>query len=184
MFTNDSFAPVIDNVKLLIAEVNQLRSLGLHFRNVHRLRMPGTDCAPGEEVLAIFLVYRGHEYQLRLSPALLLLADFLLRNSRFAQTASQISTGIHASSFYSEHATNDHGRRQRMKRIPRTAIKEYIKRLHRALSLAFHEANLRIDPLDVLTVEESVGNQVLYRWKAKVEVVHLDLTAADVQPLW
>jgi hypothetical protein len=50
--------------------------------------------------------------------------------------------------------------------------------------MAFHEANLRIDPLDILTVEESVGNQVLYRWKAAVEVVHLDLTAADVKPLW
>jgi hypothetical protein len=184
MFSNDRFAPVVDHVELLIAELNQLRSSGLPFKLAHRFRMPGTDCAPGEEVLAICFVPRGYEHQLRLSPSLLLLGDYLLRNSRFAQTASQIATGIHASSFYCEYATNGHGRRQRVRRIPRTAIKEYIKRLRRALALAFQEANVRINPLDVLTVEESVGNQVLYRWKAAVEVVHLDLTATDVQPLW
>ena len=184
MFSNDSFAPVVDHVELLIAELNQLKSSGWPFKITHRFRLPGVDCASGEEVLAICFVPRGHEYQLHLSPALLLVADYLLRHARFAQTASQIASGIHASSFYSEHATNGHGRRQRMKRIPRTAIREYIRRLHRALAMAFHEANLRIDPLDILTVEESVGNQVLYRWKAAVEVVHLDLTAADVKPLW
>ena len=70
-----------------------------------------------------------------------------------------------------------------MRRIPRSAIREYVRRLHKALALAFHEANLRIDPRDVLTVEESVGNQVLYQWKAAVEVVHFDLARADVQPL-
>lgn len=179
MLTNDNLAAVVHNVRLLIAELNQSRSSRLHFRIVHRFRMPGTDCAPPEEILAIFLLYRGHEYQLRLSPALLLLGDYLLRNSRFAQTASQVSLGIQVDSFYSGHAR----RGQRRNRISRTAIKEYIKRLHRALVIAFREANLRIDPLDVLTVEESVGNQVLYRWKAMVDVVHLDLTAADVQPI-
>lgn len=146
--------------------------------------MPGTDCAPGEEVLALFLVHRGQKYQLRLSPAQLLLADYLLRHSRFAQTASQIATGIHASGFYSEHAINGRDRRQRIRHIPRTAIKVYVGRLRRALAIAFHEANLRIDPLDILTVEESLGNRVLYRWKAAVEVIHVDLTAANDQPLW
>jgi hypothetical protein len=169
---------------LLIAEISQLRSARLPFRVSHRHRLPGTDCAPGEEVLAICFTPRGREHQLRLSPALLLLGDYLLRNQRFAQTASQISSGIQASSFYSgKYATNDHGRKQRMRRIPRTAIRQYIRRLHKALALAFHETNLRIDPRDVLTVEESVGNQVLYQWKAVVEVIHFDLARADAQPL-
>jgi hypothetical protein len=183
MFLNDKFAPVVDNVELVIAELNRLRGSRLPFRIVHRYRVPGTDCAPGEEVLAICFIPRGREHQLPLSPGQLLVGDYLLRNQRFAQTASQISSGIHASSFYSEHATNGHGRQQRMRRIPRTAIREYIRRLHRALALAFREANLRIDPREVLTVEESVGNQVLYQWKAVVEVVHFDLSRADAQPL-
>jgi hypothetical protein len=185
MFTNDSLAPVADDVRLLIAEFNQLRSSLLPFRVTHRFRMPGTECASNlEEVLAVFLLYRGCEYQLRLSPALLVLADYLLRNSRVAQTASQIADGIRANSFYSEkYAANGRGRRQRIMRIPRSAIREYIKRLRRALALAFQEANLPVDPLNVLIVEESVGNQMLYRWKAGVEVVHFDLTSANAQPL-
>jgi hypothetical protein len=183
MPTNNSLALVVHDVQLLIAELNQLKSARLPFRVTHRFRMPGTDCADGEEILALCFTPRGHEYQLRLSPALLVLGDYLLRNQRFAQTAGQISTGIQASRFYSEHATNGHGQRQRMRSIPRTAIKEYIKRLHRALAFAFHEAHLRIDPREVLTVEESVGNQVLYQWKAVVDVVHFDLTRADAQPL-
>jgi hypothetical protein len=184
LFTNDSLAPVADDVRLLVAELNQLRSSRLAFKIVHRYRLPGTDCATGEEVWAICFTPRGHEHQLRLSPALLLLGDYLLRNQRFAQTASQISGGIHASGFYSErYAQNGEGRRQRMRRIPRTAIRQYIRRLHQALALAFQEANLDINASDVLTVEESVGNQVLYQWKAVVEVIHFDLTRADVQPL-
>jgi hypothetical protein len=185
MSLNHDFSPVVENVQLLIAERDQLRSSLLPFRVTHRFRMPGTDCWDGEEVLAISCTPRGREYQLRLSPALLILGDYLLRDSRFAQTASQIADGIHANSFYSEkYAANGRGRRHRIMRIPRSAIREYIKRLHRALALVFHEANLSIDPFDVLTVEESVGNQVLYQWKASsVEVVHFDLTSANAQPL-
>ena len=92
MFTNVNLAPVADGVELLIAELNQVRFSRLPFRIVHRLRVPGTDCAPGEEVLAILLIYRGHEYQLRLSPALLLLADYLALMERVTPLVSQ--TGL------------------------------------------------------------------------------------------
>jgi hypothetical protein len=137
---------------------------------------------PGEEVLAIFLVYRGREYQLRLSAALLLLADYLLRHSRCAQTATQISIGIHDGyGFYAEHGTN--GRRQRIWRIPRSAIREDVKRLKRALAAVFKQANVGVDPADVLVTQDTVSNQVLYRWKCRPEVVHIDSTAAKDQPL-
>ena len=171
MFRNDNFAPVIEAVDVLRAELRQIASGRLHFRIVHRFRPPGADCVPGEEVLAILFVHRGHEYQLRLSPAMLLVADYLLRHSRYAQTASQIATGIHEGSFYCEYGYT--GRGQRTWRIPRSAIKEYIKRLHRALAWAFSEARIRVDPNDVLVTEESTSNHVLYRWRAVVEVVHI-----------
>jgi len=53
-------------------------------------------------------MHRGREYQLRISSGQLLLGDYLLRNSRFAQTGSHIENGIDANSFYSEYATG-HG---------------------------------------------------------------------------
>lgn len=135
----------------------------------------------GEEILAIFLVYDGRDYQLRLSAALLILADYLLRHGRYAQTATQVSTGIHADGFYAEHGKN--GRRQRIQRIPRSAIREHIKRLKVAIALAFDEANLSLDPETVLQSEESVSNQMLYRWRAIVDVVHINSMAANAQPL-
>jgi|HubBroStandDraft_5_1064220.scaffolds.fasta_scaffold23700_3 hypothetical protein len=182
MFENYRFTPVIETVSLLQAEISEMESGKLHFCIIHRFRMPGSDCMPGEEILAIFLLYRGREYQLRLSPALLIIADYLLRNGRYAQTATQISTGIHAGGFYAEHGKN--GRRQRIQRIPRSAIRVYIKRLKLALEMAFGEANLCLDPKNVLLSEESVSNHVLYLWKAIPGVVHLDSTAANAQPIF
>jgi hypothetical protein len=67
MSSKDSLTPVLEKVHLLIAEMKYLQSAGPHFRVVHRFRMPGTDCAPGEEIVAVFLIYRGREYRLRLS---------------------------------------------------------------------------------------------------------------------
>jgi hypothetical protein len=177
MFGNDNFALVIEAVDVLRAELREIDRARLHFRIVHRFRPPGADCVPGEEVLAILLVHRGREYQLGLSPAMLVVADYLLRHSRYAQTASQIATGIHEGRFYSEYGHSV--RRQRVWRIPRSAVKEYIKRLRRALAMALGDAHVRIDPRDVLEAEQSVSNHVLYRWKGVVELVHLDFRPTE-----
>lgn len=171
----------MEAVDLLLAELREFSSGRLYFRIVHQFRMPGTDCMPGEEILAILLVHRSREYQLRLSPAQLLVADYLLRHSRYAQSASQIATGIHADGFYSGHGTN--GAKQRVRRIPRSALKEYIKRIQRALALSFQEAGLHVEPCNVLVSEESVSNHILYRLRAIVEVNHIDCIAADTQPI-
>lgn len=176
MFTNDEFATVLEGVDLLITERKELRAEGPHFLIVHRLRMPGTHCAPGEEVFAILLVYRGREYQLRLPLSLRLLFDYLTSHSRLAQSAAQIELGMRAGAFYSEHAANAGGRTQLTRRIPRSSIKEYIKRLRRAFALAFREAGLRIDPQSVLIAEHTVSNQVGYRLRATVDLVHIDLS--------
>src|ERR1035441_9704188 len=91
-------------IDLLFAEMAELRSSGPHFRIYHRFRKPGTDCAPGEEILAVCLVHRGREYHLRLSLALRILFDYLARHSRFPQSASQIAAGVRADRFSAQHA--------------------------------------------------------------------------------
>lgn len=180
MFGNGNGAPVIEAVDLLRTELREINAGRLLFRIMHRFHPAGADdCVPGEEVFAIVLVYRGREHQLRLSPALLLLGDYLLRHSRYAQTATQIATGIHESGFHGRSAPAG----QRRHRIPRSAIKEYTKRLRRAIALVLVEAQLRIDPRDILLAKESVSNHVLYQWRAAVEVVHIYSTAKD-SPIW
>ena len=185
MFAKNSLSPVLNIVDLLIAEMNHLRSAGPHFRILHRFHVPGSiGCLPGEEVFAVFLVYRGREYQLRLSLAQRLIFDFLARHSRFAQSARQIELGIRADEFYKLHAKNAAGRAAVTRRIPRSSIKEHMRRLLRALELVFQEAGIGLDPRNVLTAQDTVGNEVGYKLKATCSWSHIDLTASDCQPLW
>jgi len=185
MPARNSLSPVLNIVDLLIAEMNHLRSAGPHFRIVHRFRMPGvTGCLPGEEVFAVFLVYRGREYQLRLSLAQRLIFDFLARHSRLAQSARQIELGIRADEFYKLHAKNAAGRTAVARKIPRSSIKVHIERLGQALDVAFREAGLNVHPGTVLVRQDTAGNEVCFRLKATCSWSHIDLTAPDCQPLW
>lgn len=52
-------------------------------------------------------------------------------------------------------------------------MKEYIKRLRRALKVAFDEAGMKLDPLAVLVSEPTEGKEVCYRLRAAVEWIHV-----------
>lgn len=183
MPVKNSLSPVINKVDLLVAEINHLRSAGPHFRIVHRFRVPGSDCLPGEEILAAFFLNRGCEYQLRLSLAQRLLFDFLARHSRLAQSARQIEFGICADDFCKHHAKNADRRTVLTRRIYRSAVRVHVRRIHYALSLAFQEAGTSIDPCKVLIVQDTAGNEVLYRLKGTCSWTHIDLTPLGHHPL-
>lgn len=172
-------SPVLHKVDLLIAEIRHLRSAGPHFHIVHRFRMPGSDCLPGEEIVAVLLAYRGHEYQLRLSLALRIVFDYLARHPCLAQSARQIELGIRADDFYKCHARNASRRTVFTRRIPRSAIKVHIGRLRAALLLVFQEAGMGIDPGTVLIAQETVGNEVGYQLKASCSWTHVDLNSRN-----
>jgi hypothetical protein len=161
-------------IDLLFAEIAELRSSGPHFRIYHRFRIPGTDCAPGEEILAVCLVHHGREYHLRLSLALRILFDYMARHSRFPQSASQIEAGVRADRFSARHASAVMERGKPTRSIPRSCVKVYIERLRSALEIAFREAGLLMDPHAVLLSQETVMNEVGYRLKASFEWLHID----------
>jgi hypothetical protein len=64
---------------------------------------------------------------------------------------------------------NVHGGLKR--RISRSAVREYIKRLRLALELTFKEAALNIDYYEIVS-EQTVMNEVGYRLKATAEWRH------------
>ena len=184
MSSNANLIPVLETVDLLVAEIKHIRLGGPPFRIVHRFRMPGTDCMPGEEIVAVFLLHRGHEYHLRLSLALRILFDYLARHSRLPQSARQLELGLRADDFYRRHAANATGRTVLIRHIPRSAVKTYVKRLHQAFASAFHEAGIRIDPGNVLIRRKTVGNEVGYQLKASCDWLHIDLASQNSNPLW
>ena len=168
----DSMEPVVDGVDLLLAELRLLQSQGPHLTIVHRFCEPGMLCTPGEEVAGVYLVHRSQFYSLRLSLALRMLIDYLAKHSHFPQSASQIEAGMRADAFYIRHGDNAMLHNGLKRRISRSAIKEYIKRLRLALGLAFRQAGLNLDPLRVVVSEPTVMNEVGYRLKASVEWFH------------
>jgi hypothetical protein len=172
MFMSDRRNLVLEKLDLLLAELTELRSRGPHFRIVHRFRLPGTPCGPGEEIAAAYLVHRDREYWIRLSFALRILFDYLARHSRLPQSAAQIEAGIRADGFYSQQAATVMRNERITRGISRSYVRVYIERLRLALEKTFAEAGLLIDPGDVVRSEETVMNEVGYRLKASLEWVH------------
>jgi hypothetical protein len=174
MSLSDDLAIVSRKVDLLLAELRQLGSSGPHFRIVHRFREPGRDCAPGEEVAAVFLNQRTLEIVVPLPLTLRLLFDFLARHSHLPQSASQIAGAMHADPFYRNHGACVRTGASLTRKISRSGVKEFIKRIRQALEHTFREANLAVDPRTVVVSEQTVGNEVGYRLKATVEWIHVD----------
>jgi hypothetical protein len=171
---NDEFVDVAENVELLLFELRTLRAGRSRFCITHRFKVPGVDCAPGEEVAAVNLMCRGKEFPLRLGEALILLFDYLARHSHLAQTASQIVAGMRVDPFYQRHATNAVPHAPQSRKISRSSMKVYIERLRAALGRTFREAQIPLDPYAVLVSEETSSNQVGYRIKATFEWLHIE----------
>lgn len=171
---NDRFNIVLEEVEVLLAEAVALAAEGPHLRILHRFRQPGAHCSPGESIAAAWLIYRSREYPIRLSTAMLQLLDYLGRHRRLGQTASQIAIGMRRDPFYAVYDGKTGAVRGRTRRIARSSIKEYVKRIRRALGSAFVDAGLSLDPYRVLVADATTGNEVTYRLRGSVEVAHID----------
>lgn len=163
--------PIAEKAELLLLELRELAQAGPRLRMVHRFQRRGTECRWGEEVFAVYIVHRGRATPLSLPLALRLLLNYLAQHRHQGQSAAQISAGIRSSLFYRRHAANSGVVATR--RISRSAVKEYIKRIRQALSASFKQASLALDPARVLVSQKTQGNEVQYRLRATLEWVHL-----------
>jgi len=151
-----------------------LKAADLHFKIWHRFRAPGTECAKGEEVAACSLVSNQSEFYLPLSLALRLVFDFLARHRHVPLGAAQIAASFKADPFYREHGCNAMKGGSLIRLVSISSVRVYIERIRRALTLAFGEANLLIDPCHVLVSQETVTNEVGYRLRGTFEWMHTD----------
>jgi len=168
----DKFLPVLDEIDVLLAETARLQAVGPQFRIVHRFARAGT-CCQGEEVALIILVYRSREYVVRMPLAQRILFDYLARHRWLPQSAGQIVLGLHAEPFYVRHAANVRGSRPLTRKFSRSSVKEYVSRIREALAAALAEAELPIDPEEILVSESTSGNEVGYRVRARIEWTHV-----------
>jgi hypothetical protein len=170
--TDNNIANVIAQAEVALLELRELCNNGPQLRIVHRYRRTGTACQPGEEVAAVLLVHRNQEIPVPLSLSLRIVLNFLAEWRRIPQSATQIAVGIHASAFYRKHGLNAGAPLRR--NITRSAVREYIQRIRKALGVAFASASLSIESKNVLVSEITMGNEILYRLRAAIEWIHLD----------
>lgn len=141
---------------------------------LHRFGNAGTlFCSPGEEIWTVLLILPGKQIHLRLSLALRLLVDYLARTRHVPQSATQIAAGLRQSPFHMNHGRRG-GVAQRRK-MSRSHIRVYVRRLRQALDVAFREAGLPLDPTRVLVSLPTTGNEVLYQLKAAIEWRHVEV---------
>lgn len=168
---SDELRIIAYKAEVALLELRELLQTGPDLRIVHRFWQPGTECLPGEEVWAVFLVLRGREVRLPLSLAVRLLLNYLAETKHIPQSATQIVAGMRRSDFYARHGSYS-GVPSRRK-ISRSAVKEYIKRLRMALNVAFREAALGLDPKHVLVSRKTTGNEIQYQLRAAIQWVHV-----------
>ncbi len=159
---------LVDAIELIFAELRDLECNGPSFQVVHEYSRG--ICTPGEEISAIFLDHSSSRFQLALGLSERFLFDFLAQR-RIAKDSLQIVSGLSADRFYREHAANS-GVAQR-KTIRRPTVKVLIQRIRNAMDTTFSNAQLTLDPRDVLRscLAES-SNRVLYRLDAHVTWFH------------
>ena len=132
---------------------------------------PG-QCLPGEEVIAILLVYLGKRYRIPWGPTHLILGDFLCRYRWIALDALQIATKMSNDPFVQQHGMNAAGYHGRPARTSRTSVRQQIKRMREVLAELIREHGLNLNAWDILRSEETSNSTVLYRMALDVNWTH------------
>lgn len=133
--------------------------------------IPG-ECTPGEEVVAIILIYRGRRYWIPWSPGHLILVDFLARHRWIAQDAWRIAAQMQLDQFVLQHASNAPGSCVRTARTSRTAVRKKVERIRGVLQKVFDEEALDLKVSDIIRSEETSTRSVRYRLHANVTWIH------------
>jgi hypothetical protein len=170
---------MLRTVDLMLFELARVDHDGPAISIIHRYRLyvDGAQCQAGEEVAGIIASHQGREAILPLSLATRLFFDYLARTKHTPQSAMQIVGHIRVHPFYQLHGMNCGVPSTR--KISKSCVKEYSKRIRQALGIAFDEISLPLDPGKVL-VTQLAGNEAHYALKASVEWIHVnDLEEPD-----
>lgn len=165
---------VIAEIEYMLHTRSVLKAKGPHFRIFHKLHVPGTTCAPGEEIAGISVMGPVQEEAIPMSLAMLLVFDRLARHSHLPQLAVQIVRGIERDPFCQQHGRNASSHTRLVTKISLSELKVYFQRIKLALERAFRKAGIPVDPGAVLVKEETQSNRAAWRLKASVEWVHVD----------
>lgn len=143
------------------AERRHLNANGPHFRIAYRTT--GHLATPKMQIVAVYLVHNGREFQVGLGTALLRVFDYMARHNKLAQTAKQMEAGTREDRLIATRGT------ALAASIRHRYVRVYIERIRTALSLVFDRAGLGVAAKTVLASEGTATNETAYRLHATVE---------------
>lgn len=120
-------------------------------------------CLPGEEIIAILIVYRGKRYRIPWGPTHLILVDFLCRRRWIALDAWQIAAKMADDPFVQQHGMNAMGDHGRPARTSRTAVRQQIKRIRDVLAELIRREGLPLNAADIIRSEVTSTRVTGYR---------------------
>jgi hypothetical protein len=155
--------------------------------------VPGV-CMPGEEIVAVILVFRKRRYHLPLGPTHMILLDYLAR-CRYGEDAWRISAQLQLDPFATEHGANSPDNHVRPARSSRNAIRQQIRRMRRALAIVIADESLDLDANSIIRSVETSTGTVLYstgcavswdhwpqndmHWNSKIEIPNIHPSVYD-----
>lgn len=146
----------------------------------HEYAQVSGQCAPGEEILGAFLIWRGRVYPIPLGLTHLILLDFLCRNRWIAMDASAIAIRLQTDLFVVHHGSNAPGHRVRPARTSRTAVRKQIERIRAVIEQLIAREKLELDAFEILRSEETSTLCKQYRINADVSFDHWGTTRAFI----
>jgi 5-carboxymethyl-2-hydroxymuconate isomerase len=133
---------------------------------------PG-ECLPGEEVIAIILIYRGRWYWIPWGPTHLIVGNFLARHRWIALDTWQIAAKMQQDPFVLQHGTNAPGHKGRPARTSPAGARQQLKRMRDVLARLIAEEGLDIAVEEIIRTERTSSGTARYRIVADVSWEHL-----------
>lgn len=172
MSNSASFAQLVQEVDVALAERRDLRQRGIHMIVSHLRHIPGTACSAGEMIGDISIGGFLEPVSLGFSETSLILMDCFCRY-RMPLTALRIEEIMNSDPFYAHYAANRIGRNCVV--LPdRSSIRMYVWRIRKQMEKVFQDVGLRFDPQQILISEMTETNTLVYRLRATVEFLHVN----------
>jgi CheY-like chemotaxis protein len=154
-------------IQTMLVELEQLRGEGPVFKITHvNSPSPGQKCYPGEEVENISLLHRSNFFPVKLPEAPRHVFDYIARYISRPQTAEQVANGMtFGNAFYHQLlAGKDMSARNVITNVNRIRIE---------MGNTLAAAGISLDPKEVLTTDQNIDGDEIYKLKAQIRIEHL-----------
>lgn len=140
---------------------------------IHDYAEDPPECFPGEEVIAIILIWRGRRYWVLWGPTHLIVVDYLARHRWIALDSWQIAAKMSLDPFVLQHGTNAPSHKGRPPRTSPSNARQQMKRIRDVLAELIVAEGLVLTVDEIIRTERTSSGTARWRIVADVTWQHL-----------